>query len=80
MIVFATVLKRGEKNTHRLISLHLACYTFLRFAILLCSKVQGPPSLAHPFTGAKVHWTFVCIPFTLFRYASPVFAIPGEAA
>ena len=92
----------------RLISLRLACFTFLRFApslrnpaalgyqpkpsvvwafaapiprlTLLRSKDQGPPSLAHPFTGTKVHWTFVCIRFTLFRCANPGFAIRGEAA
>ncbi len=71
-------MRREGRNTHCLLSLHLACCTFLRFAILLRSKVQGPPSLAHPFTGAKVHWTFVCIRFTLFRCANPGFAFPSR--
>ena len=38
---------------------------FLRFAILLRLKLQGTPSLAHPFAGKKVHWTFFSIRLTL---------------
>ncbi|MEE8343228.1 MAG: hypothetical protein V3R51_05440 [Gammaproteobacteria bacterium] len=48
--------------------------TFLRFAILLCSKARGPPSMADPFAGTKVHWTFVLFrltPVPLAAYDAP---------
>ncbi|MEE8428065.1 MAG: hypothetical protein V3S33_00995 [Gammaproteobacteria bacterium] len=49
-------------------------FTFLRFAILLRSKAQGPPSMADPFAGTKVHWTFVLFrltPVPLVAYDAP---------
>ncbi|MEE8342233.1 MAG: hypothetical protein V3R51_00385 [Gammaproteobacteria bacterium] len=49
-------------------------FTFLRFAILLRSKARGPPSMADPFAGTKVHWTFVFFrltPVLLAAYDAP---------
>ncbi|MEE8342439.1 MAG: hypothetical protein V3R51_01435 [Gammaproteobacteria bacterium] len=53
--------------------------TFLRFAILLRSKARGPPSMADPFAGTKVHWTFVLFrltPVTLAAYDALGYSSP----
>ncbi|MEE8428155.1 MAG: hypothetical protein V3S33_01455, partial [Gammaproteobacteria bacterium] len=41
---------------------------------LLRSKARGPPSMADPFAGTKVHWTFVLFrltPVPLVAYDAP---------
>jgi hypothetical protein len=49
----------------------------LRFAILLRLPVEGSPSLANPFSGAKVHRTFAYSRFTLRHHPGSLMKYPG---
>jgi hypothetical protein len=49
----------------------------LRFAILIRLPVQGSPSLANPFSGAKVHWTLAFLRFTLRHHPGSLMKYPG---
>ena len=51
--------------------------TSLRFAVPLRWPVQGSPSLANPFSGAKVHRTFAFIRFTLRHHPGSLMQYAG---
>jgi len=52
---------------------------FFALAVLLCSKDQGVPSVARPFTGQRVHWTLCNAPVHPWLGRSPGPASTGRS-